>query len=84
MIGFILWIIVGGVAGYVAERVMKEDHPIYINVALGIAGSFVGNLLFSVVLGLSGGNLIAQFLFGVVGACALIWGYRQYEIRKRS
>jgi uncharacterized membrane protein YeaQ/YmgE (transglycosylase-associated protein family) len=84
MFGFILWIIVGGVAGYVAERVMKEDHPIWINVALGVAGSFLGNVIFSVVLGLSGGNLIAQFIFGVVGACALIWGYREYEKRRPS
>lgn len=80
--GFLLWIVVGGAAGYIAERIMKEDHPIWMNVALGIVGSFIINVVLAVVLGLTGGNLLAQLLSGIVGACALIWGYREYKKRQ--
>lgn len=82
MIGFILWLVVGGIAGYVAERVMNEDHPIYINVALGIAGSAVINLVIMVVHTLPGGDLAAQLVTGIIGACALIFGYREYQKRR--
>lgn len=81
-IGFILWIVVGGVAGYIAERLMGEDHNLMVNVGLGIAGAFLVNILLAVVLGLTGGNLVAQLLSGVVGACSLIWGYREYKKRQ--
>jgi len=82
MIGFVLWLVVGGIAGYIAERLMKEDHPLHINIVLGVAGSVLGNSVLLFVLGLSGGNYIAQLLTGVVGACALIWGWREIEKRR--
>jgi uncharacterized membrane protein YeaQ/YmgE (transglycosylase-associated protein family) len=81
MFGFILWIIVGGIAGYVAERVMKEDHSLVVNVGLGIAGAFLVNVIIQAVLWLPGGQLLAQLVAGVIGACLLIWGYREYKKR---
>lgn len=82
MLGFILAIIIGGVAGYIAERIMKADHSVFVNVALGIAGAFLLNLVLSIFFGIGGGNLLWQLLAGIVGACILIWGYREY--RKRA
>lgn len=81
IIGFIVWIVVGGVAGYIAERVMDEEHNLLVNVGLGIAGSFVINLFITLVLSLPGGQLIAQLVTGVIGACLLVWGYREYKRR---
>lgn len=82
LFGLILWVVVGGVSGYIAEKLMGEDHTLVVNVALGIAGAFIINILLAVVLGLTGGNLIAQLISGVVGACVLIWGYREYKKRR--
>ena len=70
------------VAGYIAERIMKVDHPIWLNVLLGIAGAFVFNLIAWLFLGIAGGNILWQLIAGIVGACALIWGYREYEKRR--
>jgi uncharacterized membrane protein YeaQ/YmgE (transglycosylase-associated protein family) len=81
ILGFILWIVVGGVAGYIAERVMGEEHSLLVNVGLGIAGAFLINTIISLVLWLPGGELIAQLVTGVVGACLLVWGYREYKKR---
>jgi len=82
MIGFILWIVVGGLAGYLAGRAMGKDFSIPVNIGLGIAGSFVGNIVLW-FLGYSGdGNLLGQLIMGVIGACVLIWGYSEYRKRQ--
>ena len=82
MWGFLLWIVVGGVAGYIAERLMGEEHNLVVNVLLGIAGAFIINIVLSAVLWLPGGAMIAQLVTGVIGACLLIWGYREYQRRQ--
>lgn len=81
MIGFILALIIGGVAGVIAARLMNSDFGMVLNVALGIGGAFVFNIVFGILFGIGGGNLLWQLIAGVVGACALIWGYRQYKNR---
>lgn len=35
-------ILIGAIAGWIAERVTKSDHGIFTNILVGIAGSFVG------------------------------------------
>jgi uncharacterized membrane protein YeaQ/YmgE (transglycosylase-associated protein family) len=79
--GFILWIIVGGISGYIAELLMGEDHSLMVNVGLGIAGAFLINVIISVVLWLPFGSLIGQLVMGVAGACLLILAYREYKKR---
>ena len=82
MWGFIIALVIGGVAGYIAERIMNVDHPIWLNVVLGVAGAFIFNLIVWVFFGIAGGNILWQLIAGIVGACALIWGYREYEKRR--
>lgn len=47
MLNFILWIIVGGVIGWLASIVMRTDaqQGIILNVVVGIVGAFLGNIL---------------------------------------
>ena len=44
---FILWILVGGLIGWVASIVMRTDaqQGIILNVVVGIVGAFLGNFL---------------------------------------
>jgi len=70
-IGWIAAIIIGGLAGWLAEMFMKSDHGVFMNIILGIIGAAVANALlgmFGVVLGGWLGYLIAGF----IGACILI------------
>lgn len=83
MLGFIIALVIGGVAGFIAEQIMKVHHPIWVNVVLGVAGAFLFNVLAWLVLGIAGGNIIWQLVAGIIGACALIWAYHQYEKRQR-
>lgn len=75
-IGWILTIILGALAGWIAEKVMKSDHGLLTNIILGIVGALVGNWLLRLVLGSTLGGIFGQLVVAVAGACILIWGYR--------
>ena len=47
MINFIIWLIVGGIIGWLASLVMKTDKQqgLILNVVVGIIGAFLGGLL---------------------------------------
>ncbi len=70
-IGWIAAIIIGGLAGWLAEMFMKSNQGVFMNIILGIVGAAVANALlgaFGVILGGWIGYLIAGF----IGACILI------------
>lgn len=70
MLGFIWFIIMGGIIGWLASLVMKRDASmgIVLNVIVGIIGSFIGNSVFSFLFG--GGTIGAwpPDWSGVLGA----------------
>jgi uncharacterized membrane protein YeaQ/YmgE (transglycosylase-associated protein family) len=41
-VGFFTMILIGAIAGWIAERVTQSDHGIFTNILVGIAGAFVG------------------------------------------
>jgi len=70
-IGWIAAIIIGGLAGWLAEQFMKSQMGILMNIVLGIVGAAVASWL----LGFLGVNLtgwIGYLIAGFVGACILI------------
>ncbi len=74
--GWILTIVIGGLAGWIAEKVMNFDTGLVMNIVLGIVGAVVGNLLLSAVLGMTFGGFLGQLVVAVIGACLLIFIYR--------
>lgn len=70
----LLWIILGAVAGWLADVVMKSAHGLVEDVILGIVGAFVGGFLMSLVgqPGVTGFN-IYSLIVAAIGACALIF-----------
>jgi len=46
--GIIIWLIVGGIIGWLASMVMRTDaqQGILLNIVVGIIGAFIGGLLF--------------------------------------
>ena len=75
--GWIIAIIVGGVAGWLASLVMNRDASmgIFWNIVVGIIGAVVGNALAGPLLGVRGSiqtfNLTG-FLIAIVGAIVLL------------
>ena len=75
-IGWIAAIIVGGVAGWLAEQFMKSHMGLVMNIVLGIIGAAVASWLFS-MLGVSlGGGWVGYLIVGFIGACILIFAAR--------
>jgi len=44
-VGFLEMLLIGAIAGWIAERVTESRHSIFTNILVGIAGSFVGGVL---------------------------------------
>jgi hypothetical protein len=43
-VGFLSMLLIGAIAGWIAEKVTQSDHSIFTNILVGIAGSFVGGV----------------------------------------
>lgn len=74
--GFILLIIVGAAAGFIATRMMKIETNIFVTIAIGIFGALLGGLvlrLLGAILGMAFG-----FLGAIAGAALLIWLWQTY------
>ena len=65
-------IIIGGLAGWLAQKVMKSGTGLLMNIVLGIVGSIVFNAILR-AFGFFGSGWIAYLVTGFVGACLLIY-----------
>ncbi|MDO5503921.1 MAG: GlsB/YeaQ/YmgE family stress response membrane protein [Actinomycetia bacterium] len=74
-LGFIGWIIIGGLAGWIASKIMGTDEQqgIFLNVVVGVVGAFLGGLILSMVMEVDGMGIIMTFLTAIAGACLLLW-----------
>ena len=72
MIGIIVWLIVGGVCGWLASLIMRTDaqQGIILNIVVGIVGAVIAGLLFHV--NMNNGITIDSFLYALVGAVILL------------
>jgi uncharacterized membrane protein YeaQ/YmgE (transglycosylase-associated protein family) len=71
-VGWIAAIIIGGFAGWLAEKFMNSSMGVFMNIILGIVGAIVANAVLS-ALGLTlGAGWLAYLIAGFVGACILI------------
>jgi len=72
----LLWIILGGLAGWIASMIIGTDasQGILLNIVVGIAGAFIGGMTFSFfgTSGVTGFNLYS-LLVAIVGASILLW-----------
>lgn len=74
--GLLVTTIIGGIAGWIAEKVMRSKMGIFGNIVIGIVGAYVVNaILFSVVHTTLRG-VIGQSIVSIIGACILIIGWR--------
>ncbi|MFL6721122.1 MAG: GlsB/YeaQ/YmgE family stress response membrane protein [Sphingomonas sp.] len=73
--GIIIWLIVGGVVGWLASLVMRTDaqQGIVLNVVVGIVGAVIAGLI------MGGGNInnsnpldITNILYSLLGAIILL------------
>jgi len=72
--GLIIWLVIGGVVGWLASMIMRTDgqQGIFLNIVVGIVGAAIGGWL------LGSGNIntgvltLNTFLVSLVGAVVLL------------
>ena len=74
-VGFFGMLIIGILAGYIAEKVTSSDHGLLTNLLVGIAGSFVGGALAN-LLNIQFNGWLGNLIVASVGAVIVLWVWR--------
>ena len=82
-VGFIGMLIIGLLAGYIAEKVTASDHGLLTNLLVGLAGSFVGGTLANVV-NIEFYGWLGNLLVATIGAVLLLWIWRSIRTPSSS
>jgi len=78
MINLIVWLVVGGVIGWIASLLMNTDQQqgVFLNVIVGIVGAALGGLLVSPLVGVGTINQdafnLGALLVSLLGAVVLL------------
>lgn len=75
-LGFLGWIIIGGIAGWLASRFHKQDASMGIiaNIITGVVGGFVGGWLLTLFgFDVASGGFFFSFITCLLGAVILLW-----------
>jgi uncharacterized membrane protein YeaQ/YmgE (transglycosylase-associated protein family) len=76
-VGFLGMIIIGLIAGYIAERVTESDHGLFKNLIVGLIGSFVGGILANLVHAPPQIGFIANLVVATIGAILFLFVWRK-------
>jgi len=68
------WLVVGIIAGWLAERITGRNHGLLTNLLVGILGAFLGGFVFSSLLGFryEQGFNVPSIAVATVGAVVLL------------
>jgi len=72
IIGFIIWIVIGGIVGWLASLVMRTDaqQGVLLNIVVGIVGAFIAGLIFGGSI--NSGITVWTFITSLIGAIILL------------
>jgi uncharacterized membrane protein YeaQ/YmgE (transglycosylase-associated protein family) len=70
-----IWtLIIGGVAGWLAGRIMRGDgFGVIIDIIVGLIGGWLGGMVLGWLGIASGGSLIGRLIVALIGSIILIW-----------
>ncbi len=79
-VGWIGILVIGGLAGWIAEKLTKSEMGLFMNIATGIVGAYIGRFVAN-ALGIQLGDMFSGWFLGnlavsVVGAVILIVVFR--------
>jgi uncharacterized membrane protein YeaQ/YmgE (transglycosylase-associated protein family) len=70
-LGWLSFLIVGLIAGWVADKVMQRGHSLIENLVVGVVGAYLGAFLFS-ILGLAATSWVGYLVVAIVGSVVLL------------
>jgi uncharacterized membrane protein YeaQ/YmgE (transglycosylase-associated protein family) len=77
-VGFFGMLIIGILAGWIAEKVTASDHGLLTNLLVGIAGSFVGGTLAN-LFKIEFYGWLGNLLVASIGAIVVLWIWRRFR-----
>jgi uncharacterized membrane protein YeaQ/YmgE (transglycosylase-associated protein family) len=80
-VGFLAMLLIGAIAGWIAERVTQSNHGVLTNILVGIAGSFVGSTLAG-LLNIPVFGFWRTLVSAVIGAIILLYAWRAVQQRR--
>ncbi len=72
--GIIIWLIIGGVIGWLASMIMRTDgqQGILMNIVVGIVGAFIGGMIFARGDINNAPLTVTSFIVSLIGAVILL------------
>jgi uncharacterized membrane protein YeaQ/YmgE (transglycosylase-associated protein family) len=74
-VGWIGFIVIGILAGWIAEKVMNSNHGLLMNLVVGVVGAFIGGFLANAV-GIAFYGFLGSLVVATIGAIVLLWVLR--------
>ena len=73
--GFIGWIVLGGIAGWIASMIMNRDESMGLiaNIAAGVVGGLLGGWILSAFVDVQSKGWFFSFLTCIFGAVIVLW-----------
>jgi uncharacterized membrane protein YeaQ/YmgE (transglycosylase-associated protein family) len=83
--GIIAWIVLGAIAGFIANMLMGNREGLLMTIVLGIIGAVVGGWLAGTVLGVADvtGINVESIVVSVIGAVIVVAVFQAFQ-RRRS
>ena len=72
-IGWFAFLVVGLLAGWIAEKIMKRNHGLLTNLIVGVVGAYLGAFLLRTVAGVEAFGFWQALLTAVLGAVVLLF-----------
>ncbi|CAN0577247.1 unnamed protein product [Ectocarpus sp. 12 AP-2014] len=77
-VGWIGFIVIGILAGWIAEKVMNSQHGLLMNLVVGVVGAFIGGFLANAV-GIAFYGFLGSLVVATIGAIVLLWVLRMIK-----
>jgi uncharacterized membrane protein YeaQ/YmgE (transglycosylase-associated protein family) len=75
-LGIIGWIVVGAIAGWIAEKMTSSDHGLLTNIVVGIVGGVIGGFLANALDLQIAGGFVSALIVATIGAVILLFVLR--------
>jgi uncharacterized membrane protein YeaQ/YmgE (transglycosylase-associated protein family) len=74
-VGWIGYLIIGGIAGWIASKIMGTDKQmgILLNILVGVAGALIGGFVLSFWFNTAAGGWWFTFFTALLGSVILLW-----------
>jgi len=73
-LGFLGWIIIGGLAGWIGSKIMGTDKQqgLLLNIAVGVVGGLIGGMVLGLLFDVESAGWFFSFLTCLLGSVILL------------